>query len=83
VLVKNTCNVVFNCLILSVYGNFSLSRSSTKIITYFYLHANVIDYVGTTTITINIKGTLINTHFELIKKGKFFQLEKFSIKKQI
>jgi len=58
-----------------------LSRSSTKIITYFYLHANVIDYVGTTTITINIKGTLINTHFELIKKGKFFQLEIFFYQK--
>ncbi len=80
VLVENTCNVVFNCLILSVYGNSSLSRSSTKLITYFYLHANVIDYVGTTTITINIKGTLLKTHFELIKKGNFLRLQIFFVK---
>jgi hypothetical protein len=56
-----------------------LSRSSIKIITYFYLRANVIDYVGTTTITINIKDTLIKTHFELIRKGNL-QLEIFFIK---
>lgn len=80
VLVENTCNVVFNCLILSVYGNSSLSRSSIKIITYFYIHANVIDYVGTTTITINIQGTLIKTHSELIKKNIFLWLEKVSLK---
>jgi hypothetical protein len=36
--------------------------------------------VGTTTITISIKGILIKTHSELIKKGNFLRLEIFSIK---
>jgi hypothetical protein len=36
--------------------------------------------VGTTTIIISIKGTLIKTHSKLIKKGNFFRLEIFSTK---
>jgi hypothetical protein len=71
---------VFNCLILSVYGNSSLSLGPQS---KLYLHANVIDYVGTTTITINIKGTLMKTHFELIKKGIFFAIGNFFYQKQI
>jgi hypothetical protein len=37
-----------------------------------YLHANVIDIMGTTTTTINIKGGLIKTHVEFIKKKVVF-----------
>ncbi len=73
-------NVAFDCLVLSVYGNFSLFGSLAKSIAYSYLHANVIGSMGTTTIIINIKGTLIKTHSKLIKKGNFFRLEDFSIK---
>jgi hypothetical protein len=54
--------------------------SPAKFVVYSYLHADVIDYVGTTTITINIKGVLIKTHFELIKKINFLWLEDFSVK---
>jgi hypothetical protein len=73
-------NVAFDCLVLSVYVNSSFSRSLAKSIVYSYLHANVIDFVGTTTIIISIKGTLIKTHSKLIKKGNFFRLEFFYIK---
>jgi hypothetical protein len=60
-------------LFLNWYGNFPFG-SLAKFVVYSYLHANVIDYVGTTTITINIKGTLIKTHFELIKKINYLTL---------
>jgi hypothetical protein len=36
--------------------------------------------MGTTTIIVNIKGGLIKTHAEFIKKGRFLQLEFFFIK---
>jgi hypothetical protein len=51
-----------------------------KFVAYSYLHVDVIDYVGTPTITVNINIALIKTHFELIKKGNFLWLEKNSIK---
>jgi hypothetical protein len=73
-------NVAFDYLVLNVYGNFSLSRSPTKSIAYSSLHANVIDFVGTTIIIINIKSVLIKTHSKLIKKGNFLRLEIFFIK---
>ncbi len=50
---------------------------------FSYLHANVIDIVGTTIITINIKGGLIKTHVEFIKKNCFLRLENFSMKAKI
>ncbi len=54
--------------------------SSTKFVVYSYLHSNVIDYVGTTTIIVSIKGALIKMHFDLIKKINFLWLEDFSFK---
>jgi hypothetical protein len=66
------CNVVFECLVLTIYGNSSiLSIFLSKSVAFSYLHANVIDTMGTTTITISIKGVLIKTHVEFIKKGFF------------
>ncbi len=63
-------NVVFECLVLNVYGNLSISCTSPfKFVAFSYFHANVIDIVGTTTITVNIKGGLIKTHAKFIKKG--------------
>ncbi len=73
-------NVAFDCFVLIVYGNSFFSRSLAKSIVYSYLHANVIDSVGNTTIIISIKGALIETHFKFIKKGNFLRLENFSIK---
>jgi hypothetical protein len=73
-------NVAFDRLVLSVYGKSSFFGSLAKSIVYSYLHANVIDSVGTTTIIVNIKGALIKTHSKLIKKGNFLRLENFSIK---
>ncbi len=64
-------NVAFDYLVLSVYGNSSLFGSPTKFIAYSSLHANVIDFVGTTIIIINTKSALIKTHVKLIKKGNF------------
>jgi hypothetical protein len=43
---------------------------------FSYLHANVIDIVGTTIIIISIKGGFIKTHVEFIKKGFFFMVGK-------
>jgi hypothetical protein len=61
------CNVVFECLILIVYGNLLiLSTSPSKFVAFSYLHAYVIDITCTTTITVNIK-----THVEFIKKNCF------------
>ncbi len=69
---RTICNVTFDYLVLSVYSNScSLFWSLAKLITYFYLHAYVIDFVGIITIIISIKGILIKTHFELIKKATF------------
>ncbi len=38
---------------------------------FSYLHVNVIDTLGATTIIVSIKGGLIKTHVEFIKKGFF------------
>jgi len=74
-------NVVFECLVLNVYDNLSISSTSpSKFMVFAYLHANVFDTVGTTTITISIKEGLIKTHVKFIKKGFFLQLENFSMK---
>ncbi len=73
-------NVAFDYFVLNVYGNYSLSGAPTKSIAYSSLHANVIDFVGITTININIKSVLIKTHSKLIKKGNFLWLENFLVK---
>jgi hypothetical protein len=66
-------NVVFECLVLNVYGNSSISfTSSFKFVSFSYLHANVIDTRGTTIIIVSIKGGLIKTHAEFIKKVVFY-----------
>jgi hypothetical protein len=64
--------VVFECFVLNVYGNLSISSTSLfKFVAFSYLHANVIDTMGTTTIIVNIRVGLIKTHVEFIKKGYF------------
>jgi hypothetical protein len=63
------CNVVFECLVLNVYGNLLISSTSPyKFVDFSYLCAYVNDTMGTTTITINITRGLIKTHVEFIKK---------------
>jgi hypothetical protein len=74
-------NVVFECLVLNVYGNSSISSTSPfKFVAFSYPHAYAIDIVGTTIITVNIKGCLIKTHVEFIKKGFFLWLKNFFVK---
>ncbi len=73
------CHVAFGYFLLSEYGNSSLFGSLAKFVAYSYLHANVIDFMGTTTINVSIKGALIKTHSKLIEKGNFL-LENFSVK---
>jgi hypothetical protein len=64
-------NVVFECLVLNVYGNSLISSTSlSKFVVFFYLHEDVIDTVGTTIIIINMRN-LIKTHDKVIKKGCF------------
>jgi hypothetical protein len=41
-------------------------------VAFSYFHVDIINIVGTTTITISIKGGLIKTHVEFIKKGFFY-----------
>ncbi len=50
---------------------------------FSYLHANPIDTIGTTTITISIKGNLTKTHVEFIKKCCFLWLENLSLKAKV
>jgi hypothetical protein len=60
-------------LLLNVYGNASISSTSLfKYAIFSYFHANVIDTVGTTIIIVSIKGGLIKTHTEFIKKKVVF-----------
>jgi hypothetical protein len=67
------CNVVSKCLVLNVYGNSSISSTSPFKYVYFsYFHVDVIDIVGTTTTTVNIKGGLIKTHDKFTKKVDFY-----------
>lgn len=66
-------NDPFDYLVLSVYSNScSFFWSLPKCITYSYIHAYVIDFVGTITSIISIKGILIKTHSKLIKKATFY-----------
>jgi hypothetical protein len=68
-------------LFLNVYGNSSISSTSlSKSVVFSYLHANVIDNVGTTTIIVSIRGGLIKTHVEFIKQCCFLQSENFFVK---
>ncbi len=77
-------NVVFNCLVVNVYGNLSISCTSpSKYMASAYLHAYVIDIVGTSTITFSIRRSLIKTHVEFIKKSCFLWLENFFVKAKI
>jgi hypothetical protein len=53
------CNVVFERLVLNVYGNLLISCTSPlKSMVFSYLDANVIDIVSTTTFTISIRRGL-------------------------
>jgi hypothetical protein len=68
-------NVVFECLVLNVYGNSSISFTSLfKSMAFSYLHVDVIDTMGTTTMIVSIKGGLIKTHAKFIKKRLFFMV---------
>jgi hypothetical protein len=66
-------NVVFECL----WQSSILSIFISKFVAFSYLYANVIDTMGTTTITVSIKGGLIKTHAEFIKKGSFYNWKTF------
>jgi hypothetical protein len=71
------CNVVFECLVLTVYGNSSISSTSfSKSVAFLYLHVDVIDTVGTTIIIISIRG-FIKTHVEFTKKRLSFTVGNF------
>jgi hypothetical protein len=61
-------NVVFECLWQLMIS----SKSFSKYVAFSYCHANVIDIMGTTTITINIRGGFTKTHVKFIKKRLFF-----------
>jgi hypothetical protein len=67
------CNVVFECLVVNVYGNSLISSTfPSKFVTFSYIHTYVIGIVGITTIIVSIKGSLIKTHFKFIKKVVFY-----------
>jgi hypothetical protein len=73
------CNVVFECSVVNVYGNSSISSTSLfKFVTFSYIHADVIYIVGITTIIVSIKGSSIKTNFKFIKKIVFYNW-KFSL----
>jgi hypothetical protein len=70
------CNNVFECLVLTIYGNSLISSTSlSKFVVFSYLHVVVIDTMGTTIIIISINGGLIKTHATFTKKVCFLRLE--------
>lgn len=64
-------DVAFECIVLNRYGKFE------KVAPYLYLHANVIDLHGFTTITMTIGGVLINFHLDKFVKGKHLRIKNF------
>jgi hypothetical protein len=78
------CIIIFDSLVLNVYGNLSISSTSPfKSMVFSYLHGDVIDIVHATTITISVIQGLIKTHVEFIKKDGFLRSENFSMKAKI
>jgi hypothetical protein len=70
-------------LFLNVYGNSSISSTSpSKSMAFSYLHANVIDIVDTTAITINIRGGLITNTCRVHKKRLFLKVGKLFCESQ-
>jgi hypothetical protein len=59
-------NVVFESLVLNVYGN-SLITLSSKTMVYSSFHAYVIDIVNNVIINVSIKGACRKTRVEVIK----------------
>ena len=54
--------------------------SPSKSSTHWFLHADVTDTVGTTTITVHVKGNLVKMHVDKLKRGKFLQLENCNVR---
>ena len=72
-------DVGFECFVLSCYGS---TMSPSKSSTHWFLHADVTDTVGTTTITETVKGNLVKTHVDKLKREKFLHLENCNVRGQ-
>ena len=70
-------DVVFECFVLSCYGS---TMSPSKSPTHWFLHVDIMDIVGTTTITVTVKGNLVKTHVDTLKRGKFLRMENFNVR---
>jgi hypothetical protein len=70
-------DVVFECFVLSCYRSI---MSPSKSPTHWFFHADVTDTFGTTTITVIVKENLVKTHVDKLKRGRFLQLENFSVR---
>ena len=51
--------------------------SPSKSSTHWFFYADVTNIVGTTTITVIVKGNLVKTHVNKLKRGKFFAIGEF------
>ena len=61
-------DVGFECFVLSSYGS---TMSPSKSPTHWFFHADVTDTIGTTTITVTVKGNFVKTHVDKLKRGNF------------
>jgi hypothetical protein len=77
-----TLIIQFTMLFLNVYGNLSISSTSPfKFVAFSYLHADVIDIVGTIIITVSIIKVWSNTCW-IHKQRFFFTSRKFICENQ-
>jgi hypothetical protein len=70
-------DVVFECFVLSCYAS---TMSPSKSPTHWFFYAYVTDTIGTTTIIIIVKKTLVKTHVDKLKRKMILWLENFSVR---
>jgi hypothetical protein len=72
-------DVILECFVLFCYEN---TLSPSKSPSHWFFHVDVMDTVGTTTITVNVQENLVKTHVDKLKKRKFLLLKNFNIRGQ-
>ena len=70
-----TRDIAFECKILSRYGNWD-PRKQFKLA---YLHCDVIDRLGLTTVTVNLKSPKIEQHQARFHVGSVLRIENFGV----
>ena len=72
---EDTNDVAFECKFLSRYGNWDLKKQ----LKFAYLHCNVIDRSGLTTMTMSLKGLKIEQYQEKFHVRSILCIENFGV----